>query len=390
MDPYGSGSCHANYAPSAACRSGDLKLVMDPLLLSSDDDPIIVPIRLPKHEIPSTSSPEIPLSSPPVPEIIPTSPASRAAVAPARPPPAISHMLEAASRLYQKSIEVAQGYAGVQELDELMQTLNNTYEVLTPESLEPTLFIYSSSPASFFLRDDTPGAVSTFQYVFNSVYDKFIALHEQNPHHPIFGERQAGKIRLPFTGTGRNRFDWEAKCLALARSIEEAMGAWIMPNSCWMKVDPVWHITMRDPQTKKPITLVQFQITRLLAFINNPTTEGWAALAGQLDKSGRSIDTPFTHFCHNGYGSKGGPIAGVAACVNGIEHGRFATAKENVDQKDCRFSDRSRCPGHGTPPAFCIFVDPDTGLPRPCLNQVDGRPPECFCREEGFCNRRCF
>ena len=113
-------------------------------------------------------------------------------------------------------------------------------------------------------------------------------------------------------------------------------------------------------------------------------------MTGQLERSSRSIDTPFTHFCHNGHGSKGGPIAGVVACVNGIEHGRFATAQENADQKDCRFGDRSLCPGHGTPLAPCIFVDPDTGLPRPCLNQVDGRPAECFCREEGVCNRSCF
>jgi hypothetical protein len=248
----------------------------------------------------------------------------------------------------------------------------------------------SSSPASFNLRSDTLGAVSTFQHVFNSVYDKFTALHEQNPHHPIFGKRQAGKIRLPFTGTGRNRFDWEAKCLTLARSVEEAMGPWIMTNSCWMKVDSTWHITMKDPRTNKPIALVQFQIVRLLAFINNPTTEGWAALTGQLEKSGRSIDTPFTHSCHNGQGSKGGLIVGTLACVNGIEHGRLATVQENAEQKNCRFGDRVRCPGHGTPLAVCIFVDPDTGLPRPCLNRVEGRPVECLCREEGLCNNKCF
>lgn len=361
---------------------------MDPMLLCSDDDPIIIPGRIPKPEIPSTSSPEIRASSPPAPPRLSTSPASRAAVVPPRPPLAISQMVEATAQLYKKSLEVAKGYAGVQELDELMQTVNNAYEVFMPGSLEPTMFIPSSPPA-FSLRPDITGAVSTFQHVFHSVYDKFIALHDQNPHHPIFGERQAGKIRLPLTGTGRNRFDWEAKCLALARSVEEIMGPRIMLNSCWMKIDPVWHITMKD-QTNKPVTLVQFLIVRLLAFVNNLTTEGWAALTGQLERSGRSVDTPFTHSCHNGHGSKGGLVAGTAACVNGIEHGRFSTVQENMEQKDCRFGDRAGCPGHGIPLAICIYVNPDSGLPWPCLNRVEGRPTECLCREEGLVDQKYF
>ena len=66
----------------------------------------------------------------------------------------------------------------------------------------------------------------------------------------------------------------------------------------------------------------------------------------------RGIDHLFSHACNNHDGSNG---KGIDGCVNGLEHGRFATKVEKELHKLCTNGDSTMCPGHESSPVKCIF-----------------------------------
>lgn len=96
---------------------------------------------------------------------------------------------------------------------------------------------------------------------------------------------------------------------------------------------------------------------------------------GESKGRGRSRDSPFLHFCHNGHGSS----VGGASCVNGLMHGVFGTPQENSRQKNCKAKDRASCPDHYG--KHYIYVHRD-GTRKPCLNREDGRPVACLCAKD--------
>lgn len=248
----------------------------------------------------------------------------------------------------------------------------------------PATILSISDIAPVLVRQ--PGQVATYDYVYGIIFGKFTELHTQNPQHSIFGKIEKNMYRAPFDISGRNQVSWRQKVQVLAKLIQKETGPWITPGDCWMKRDPAMDFSRRV-DGKPAENLFSVQIVRLLAFLASPTDNNWLALTGQSKDANlyRSVDTPFTHWCHNGHGSKrGGGNGGVSGCVNGIQHGRFATALENAEQKACRDGDRAGCKGHGVEPrVFCIYVHED-GVQKPCLNLRDGKPERCLCV------RKCF
>lgn len=118
---------------------------------------------------------------------------------------------------------------------------------------------------------------------------------------------------------------------------------------------------------------------RLIAFLQDPSDDNWTKLcATPSDPQGsRPIDSPFSHACGNG-----AKASGEVGCINGLDHGRFATRQENESHKACTNGALALCPGHGVPPVRCIFVHAD-GLHKPC--RMDPRQvPACQCARSCF------
>jgi hypothetical protein len=287
----------------------------------------------------------------------------------------INDVITHADAIISRAAQIAERAKGLEdgsdELHQLLLELNKP-PIMTALSL-PTM---SASPGP------KPGQVLTNNFVFATVFSRFKSLYDQQPQHPIFGKPETGKICAPLRVKGRNQCSWEAKCHYLANAIEASNGRYITPGDCWMKVD--FTMTFQMKVGGKPVVLVSFMIVRLLAFITSPTEEAWQAFVGHLENGSRSIDSPFTHWCHNGHGSKGGRISRTLGCVNGVQHGAFGTVQENVDQKKCRNRDRSLCPGHGPSKlGFCIFVH-GNGAQKACLNYPEGKPQQCPCEIKCF------
>ncbi|KAI0879771.1 uncharacterized protein GGS22DRAFT_129006, partial [Annulohypoxylon maeteangense] len=194
----------------------------------------------------------------------------------------------------------------------------------------------------------------------------------------IFGEPGRDLVRLPFEAKRKNGQSWARVCAVLGASVEAKMGRRVPRGSCWMSSKTVIDITVpKGPHSNdnyKKITTV-----RLLAFLADPTDANWAKLNAQTDAppGQRPIDSPFSHACSNG-----SQRAGVGGCINGVEHGRFATRGENESHKNCANGALALCPGHGTPPVKCVFVHKD-GHPKPCKMAKD-------CVPKCFCVRRCY
>lgn len=167
---------------------------------------------------------------------------------------------------------------------------------------------------------------------------------------------------------------WEKWCARLGEWVEDEMGPTIPSGACWVSKNVSVDIRGAGNTVVRKVLVV-----RLLAFLASPTNANWLKLsASSADPVGaRPIDSPFSHICGNG-----SIRSGEAGCINGLDHGRFATRQENESHKGCANGARALCPGHGQPPVKCIFVH-DNGLPKPCRMQEDGVPP---CR----CARKCF
>ena len=215
------------------------------------------------------------------------------------------------------------------------------------------------------------------------IESRLINLFELLPKsHPIFGTPWQDKVRLPMTDPTRsNGRCWRNVCHSIAMSVGREMGPVLTLGSCWMSKKTSIDIA-RTVGARRVEVLRKVATTRLLAFLADPSDDNWAKVCALSSGPGlRSIDSPFSHACGNGSNE-----TGVAGCINGLDHGRFATRYENESHKGCRFGARVLCPGHGDPPTSCIFVHP-SGLVKPCLSKVDYVPrclhtPKCYGRSE--------
>jgi hypothetical protein len=198
--------------------------------------------------------------------------------------------------------------------------------------------------------------------------------------HPIFGEPASGRVRLQMRARRSNGQSWDNWCKKLGASVRAEMGDDVPIGACWMSRKTTIHIT-RAAGSHGNQPLRAFVTVRLLAFLKDPSSDNWSRL--QTDPSNttigqRPIDHPFSHACGNGATADNND----PGCINGLDHGRFATRDENESHKLCRNGARALCPGHGSPLIRCIFVHAD-GLPRPC-RMVEDYVPRCQC------TRRCF
>lgn len=251
----------------------------------------------------------------------------------------------------------------------------------------------SSIPSSIPLGDAR--IVSTRDYVFETVFDGVKRLHQHEPHHPMFGPIERGKIKCPLGPLKvPNEVSWHKKIRDLARNIEKSTGTEMIKGSCWLWSGAANEIIWQ----KKKVTDAQGNVTggryasimpvRLLCFINDPSDKNWAILTDekyQVADGLKSKDYPFCHTCHNGQGSKRDKT--VPHCVNGAEHGFFGTSAVNNSMKTCAKADgRWQCPGHGPDDKrHCKYVDGETGRLLPCRNGATA----CD-RSECDCEPNCF
>ena len=171
---------------------------------------------------------------------------------------------------------------------------------------------------------------------------------------------------------------WANWCRKIAASVAREMGEKVPAGACWMS-----RLTVLDIGEPRGLhstrSLRKITVVRLLAFLADPSDTNWGKLCAlPSDAPGSQlIDNPFSHRCGNG-----SQTAGVPGCINGLDHGRFATRDENESHKRCANGALALCPGHGEPAVRCIFVHPD-GHPRPC-RMMEEHVPACRC------DRRCF
>ena len=216
------------------------------------------------------------------------------------------------------------------------------------------------------------------------VTQRLMALFESLPEdHPIFGEPAEGLVRLPMTSPRANGQCWTRWCDKLGAAVSKEMGRKLGPGTCWMSRQT--DIDIRAPTGGHSTRVLRkVAVVRLMAFLRDPTDDNWTKLSARSDDppGTRPIDTPFSHACGNG-----AQAANTVGCINGLDHGRFATRQENEDHKRCTNGARALCPGHGggddgVSPVWCIFVHADGRL-MPCRNVKDRVPP---CE----CDPRCF
>lgn len=225
--------------------------------------------------------------------------------------------------------------------------------------------------------------VKTKRYIYDSIWPKFEKLYGENPNHPIFGPATKGVLRLPMyksKGQFQNAACWELKIENFARVIESNMGKDMPAFSCWMGRNEKGNVTREEfpydddgepilnakgQHKKKNVHCTEWRWVRLLAFINEPSDDNWDRLTNAKDT--------FDHFCGNGAASHENDAA--LYCLNGIQHGGFASLTDNMSRKSCAGGCLALCPGHGPKNQGCLWVDKDTGHLKPCLNSPFGLPP---------------
>jgi len=226
------------------------------------------------------------------------------------------------------------------------------------------------SPVEHLNYSLVPRVVDTKTYIFDTIWERFEALHVAAPSHPIFGEVAPGVLRAPFRarmGKGAPT-SWLLRMHSYADSVAKRMGSQITPGSCWI-LDRQDTTIQRKLPTGKAETLVNYKHHRLLAFLRHGSPAAWSAL---------NDGTPGLHFCHNGM-RKGR----IWLCTNGVQHVQFGCADDNNKQRACAGLDRARCPGHGPGLDRCIYVwlehddEKLVGVPRPCLNGNEVPPRAC-------------
>jgi len=216
----------------------------------------------------------------------------------------------------------------------------------------------------------TINLVATSAHVTGHLWQLVLALHNQQPQHPMFGERAAGKVRLPLRPVKRaNEQSWELVCERLGGKVEEQMGARIPASgACWLSKVTSVQINRTSPGSSRVEVLATVIVCRLVAFLRRPCAETWDWLT-----EGEGTLTPFSHACNRG-AQKNGDVG----CINALEHGNFASKAENESHKQCGAnSARALCPGHGPRRVKCIFTHED-GWPMPC-RMVEDWVPKCKC-----------
>jgi hypothetical protein len=228
------------------------------------------------------------------------------------------------------------------------------------------------SPAAETEPDASPSeeTIRIAEHVEQRLLELFKRLPEA---HPIFGEPAQDLVRLPMNSRRSNGQCWSHWCTKLGASVAREMGSRVPSGTCWMSRTTVVEIFATTGAHTRAC-LRKITTVRLLAFLQQPSDDNWTKLCSlPSDPAGsRPIDTPFSHRCSNG-----SQAAGAMGCINGLDHGRFATRAENESHKRCANGALALCPGHGVPPVRCIFVHA-TGLLRPCRN-VEGHVPACQC-----------
>lgn len=246
-----------------------------------------------------------------------------------------------------------------------------------------------------------PQKVNTSEYVFSVIWPLFEKLHATRPNHPIFRDALVlGEVTAPFKDSGKlgnNAWkpSWWGKVQDLSHAVAKIMGREMIAGSCWMVKTGEGSFQTKVPKKK----LCYWSWVRLLAFVTIPTDRNWQLVTAETtNKSGQKhSDSPFAHYCHNGHYSQINPKKD-AGCVNGVQHGHFASILFNNQQKACKTLEASKCPGHDWDVGEvgivrmqrrrCIYVRRSLvkkGVLMPCLNE----PRKPFGTEKCGCETKC-
>ncbi|KAI1614151.1 hypothetical protein EDD36DRAFT_417998 [Exophiala viscosa] len=198
--------------------------------------------------------------------------------------------------------------------------------------------------------------------------------------HAMLGPPVAGQIKMPKTSTRANGCCWEQCARRIGRAVRDTMGAQVPAGSCWMTTKSS---IMRYQISMNGIAYRSFNTVRLIAFLADSSDSNWRNFKADSSQVGsRAIDHPFNHRCHRGpaYNNQDN---GTMRCINGLEHGHFATKEENESAKVCGLvSARVLCPGHGENTTKCFFTH-ENGHPKPCLNMEEW-VPRCECQPKCY------
>lgn len=242
--------------------------------------------------------------------------------------------------------------------------MKRSHDTMSSQPMPPATTANSNSNSSVALAPPVPPlppplplvttkpqtVVQTKRFV-KSLLEDF---YRRQPHHPMFGEMEAGLVRAPIN-------KWRDYINAY---LNKQFSTHMLPDNCWIIDTPQIKINNGSKNTKS------VQYTRLFAFLLYPTDDNWTALC----KGG--VNEPFSHLCNRG------SLAGGRSCTNGIWHGSITTRAENEDHKRCANGALALCPGHGDRRVKCIFTNV-LGEPAPC-RMTPTHVPQCNC------NPRCY
>lgn len=197
-----------------------------------------------------------------------------------------------------------------------------------------------------------------------NVYDKF----HQN------GKLTIGSLTL-------SKDEWEKVIIQWATKVNKSTFSLlghevrVGQNHCWLvgKNSSAWTL-QRGEHSKKMLA------TRVLAFLQTPTERSYNDLISVATKDEKGEKNPFDHKCGRGDSNES------LRCVNGIEHGTFASREVNEKRKLHKFTCLALCISNGGHGEYgnCIYTS-SCGKLLPCLNNSDGfliskcnHEPKCF------------
>ncbi|KAK9389211.1 hypothetical protein V1515DRAFT_614097 [Lipomyces mesembrius] len=151
------------------------------------------------------------------------------------------------------------------------------------------------------------------------LWQRFINLHTNHPHHEIFREPTKGLLQLPLYSSQRTEQSWANICRKIVYRVSHSMESGFGPSDCWLL--PAQDKTIQINHNR--VMIKSFQVDRLLAFLADPTSSHWACLV----ETGTLVSyRPFARLC---CGKRERSDGTIAYCVNGLYHGTFATGHEN-------------------------------------------------------------
>jgi hypothetical protein len=223
------------------------------------------------------------------------------------------------------------------------------FAIFSPQQPAPAPAFAVLGPA----KPTTAGATRLF------VIGLLESFYLSNPNHPLFGQFADKRTSAPIDAWRKYFNSWI-----------DRVGDNLMPDNCWLTTT---QIKLSKAIDGKQHLYASVQITKLLAFLMNPTPANWTTLTST------DLTRPFDHTCNRG------PLSGEQGCVNGIWHGRYTTRAINEDRKKCTNGCLALCPGHGDinhPRVKCIFTKRN-GTPAPCRMEPTHLPlcnhqPRCY------------